>query len=633
MELNQYLSIVKRWSWLLILGMTLGAMLGFGVSLLQTPVYEANTRIIVSRSTLQADSNNFIFISDQQVTKTYIELLNTSSVYDAASQKLGYRVYPDQVRAQQVTDTRIIRITIEDADPQHAADIANAMVEALIRQNELLETGRYTASDASLQLQIEQVEAQINAYQKNLDNLSTETVNEQVRQVETLMKPLQEEMTQVQQEIAILTPAYSAERKEKIVELQARLGQIQPLFQLYQEIYTNLVVLGNSGGIGLNDTATVERLQSTLELYQQIYLNLINTREAIRLARLQNTQSLAQIDAASVPTAPVRPQPLNNTMLSGMIGLMIAASIVFLIEYMNDTVRTPEEIQHVFGIPLVGFIAEIQSFGKGEADVYVKRQPRSPVSEAFRSLRTNLEFSAIDKPLKTILVTGAEVGDGKTTVAVNLASIIAQGGKKVLLLDADLRRPRVHRYLGMHNKAGLTDLFRETHRIEEIKHDFEQSSSSSMSVISSGSLPPNPAELLGSRKMEAILKDLAGAVDIVVIDSPPAMVADAQILAAKVDGVLLVMTPGRTHLGAIRSLHEQMTTAGAHILGFVFNRIQRNSEYYYRGYSYYSPERPQNSHYLRGDDLDVEATDHRQGARAPLHSILNKFNKLRGRAD
>src|SRR3990172_4607984 len=354
MELNQYLSMVRRWSWLLILGLILGLMIGLGVSFLQTPVYEANTRVIVSRSTLQADSNNFFFISDQQVTRTYIELLNTSSVFDAASEELGYDVNPGQVKALQVTDTRIIRITVEDSDPQRAADIANAMVNALIQQNELLETGRYTASDASLQTQIEKVEEQINSYQTNLDNLSTKTVNEQVGEVQAQMAPLQEEVTQIQQDLAALTPAVSAERKAKVVELEARLGQIQPLLQLYQQIYTNLVVLGNSGNVGLNDTATLNRLQSTLELYQQIYLNLINTREAIRLARLQNTQSLAQIEVAAVPQNPVRPLPLNNTLLSGMIGLMVAAGIVFLIEYLDDTVKNPEEIQALFDLPLVG---------------------------------------------------------------------------------------------------------------------------------------------------------------------------------------------------------------------------------------------------------------------------------------
>jgi len=609
-------------------------MIGLGISLLQTPVYEADTRVIVSRSTLQSDSNNFFFISDQQVTKTYIELLNTSDVFDAASNKLGYQVDSGQVKSEQVPDTRIIRISVEDADPQRVADIANALVEALIERNEMLEAGRYTVSDANLQIQIEKVEEQINTYQNNLDSLSTETVKEQIGQVESLMAPLQDEVTQIQREVAVLTPAYSTERKEKIVELEARLDQIQPLLQLYQQIYTNLVVLGNSGNIVLNDTATVNRLQSTLELYQQIYLNLINTREAIRLARLQNTQSLAQIEAAFAPQTPIRPQPLNNTILVGMIGLMVASGIIFLIEYLDDTVRTPEDVQQLFNLPMIGFIAQIQSFSTSGADVYVKRQPRSPVSEAFRSLRTNLEFSSIDKPIKTLLVTGAEVGDGKTTVAVNLASIIAQGGKKVLLLDADLRRPRVHHFLGMHNKVGLTDLFRGTHKIKDVKYEFDRSDSSSMSVISSGSLPPNPTELLGSKKMEAILDELAKAVDVVVIDSPPTLVADTQVLAAKVDGVLIVLTPSRTHIGAVRSLHEQLTTAGAHIVGVVFNRIPRNTEYYYSGYSYYAPDRHQNSHYLRGDDLlDDEKDEKKAGGKTPLHSFMSRFVKLWGRTN
>lgn len=630
MEITQYLSIVRRWAWLLILGPVLGAAIGLGISLLQTPVYQTDTRVIVSRASLQADSPNFIFISDQQVTKTYIELLNTSSVFDAASQKLGTTVNPGQVRAQQVEDTRIIRITVEDADPRRAADIANAMVEALIQRNELLETGRYAASDENLQIQIEKVEVQINDLQKDLDDISTETVIEQVGQVEALMAPLQDEATQLQQDIAILTPAYSAERKAKVVELEARLGQIQPLLQLYQQIYTNLVVLGNSGSTGLDDTATVNRLQSTLELYQQIYLNLIDTREAIRLARLQNTQSLAQIEVAEVPQNPVRPLPLKNTLLSGMAGLMTAAGIVFLIEYLDDTVKNPEDIQERFDLPLVGYISEMQSFGNGEADIYVLRQPRSPVSEAFRSLRTNLEFSAVDKPLKTILVTGAEVGDGKTTVAVNLASIFAQGGKRVLLVDADLRQPRVHRFLNLHNRIGLTDLFRDTHRIDEVQNTITETHSHtlSMSVITSGSLPPNPAELLGTRKMEAILSEFEGMADVTIIDSPPSLVADAQILAAKVDGVLMVITPGRTHLAAVRLLYDQLVTAGAHILGVVFNRISRDRAYYFGGYNYYSQYYQQNRPYLGADSEGSESVEQSPEQESLVRSFLSKLEKI-----
>jgi non-specific protein-tyrosine kinase len=246
-------------------------------------------------------------------------------------------------------------------------------------------------------------------------------------------------------------------------------------------------------------------------------------------------------------------------------------------------------VERVLDLPLIGYIAEMETSGADGEVVYVSKKPRSPVSESFRSLRTNLEFSAVDKPLRIILVTGAEEGDGKTTIATNLASIFAQGGKRVMLLDCDLRRPRIHRFLGIPNRIGMADLFRDSLNLNSVIQHWANSSTTSISVITSGSLPPNPAELLGSQKMDHILAEIGRLADVVVIDSPPSLVTDAQVLAAKVDGVLLVVQPGKTHAGAARATREQLDRAGARIVGIVFNRIPRDRGYYYGGYKYYSP--------------------------------------------
>ncbi|HET7144792.1 MAG TPA: polysaccharide biosynthesis tyrosine autokinase [Anaerolineales bacterium] len=636
MEISLYLSIARRWAWMLILGLVLGVVCGYVVAKLQTPVYQASTRVIASRASMQAASNagsssfgeGFYYISDQQLMQTYIELLKSSSIFDKASQALGYPVSSGQVQASQVNDTRILNISVEDTDPQRAADIANAVVEALILQNEEIEASRYNASDESLQIQIKQVEDQIASFQTTLDNQASITLSEQLAQVKAQMVPLETEATQLKKDIAILTPAFTSEQKSKVAELNARLDQIQPLLDLYQKIYADLVVVGASGSTQ-NDNAITTRLQSTLVLYQQIYLNLINTREAIRLSRLQNSQSIDQIQVAVEPGSPIRPQPFSSAMLAGVVGLMIAAGIVFLIEYLDDTLKVPEDVDRVLGIPLIGYIAEMETVGNAETEVHVSRQPRSPASEAFRSLRTNLEFAAVDKPLRIILVTGAEAGDGKTTVAANLAAIFALGGKRVLLLDCDLRRPRVHRFLGLQNRVGMTDLFRDSLDADSVTQQWMNSNSTSVSVITSGSLPPNPAELLGSQKMDRILEDLAGRADVIVIDSPPSMVSDAQVLAGKVDGVLLVLQPGKTHIGAARALREQLDRAGAHVVGAVFNRITRQSGYYYGGYRYYSPYYSENNKYLTNDDIDpeVESATSFVASKTPAWSSLGNLIK------
>ena len=636
MEFKQYLSIARRWAWLLILGLGLGALSGYGFARIQTPVYEASTRIMVSRASMQAASGtggaaDYSYISDQQLMQTHIELLKSSSIFENVSQTLGYPVKAEQIVAQQVKDTRILNISVEDTDPRHAADIANAIASALIRQNEELEAGRYAASEQNLLSQIDQIESQIASLQSQIDKISNQNLQDQIAQAKTELSKLELEINAVKKEIDDLKKVFTADAKAKIAEKQLELEGKLSIFDLYQQAYANLIVLGNSvGGTGNDSTSQrLAQVQNTLSLYQEIYINLLQSLETVRFSHLQNTQSINQVQVALIPEFPIRPQPLTSALLAGVVGLMLAAGVIFLIEYLDDTLKSPEDVESALGIPLIGYIAEMQSNGKEEAKVYVSRQPRSPVSEAFRSLRTNLEFAAVDRPVRTILVTGAEEGDGKTTIACNLAAIFAQGGKRVLLLDCDLRRPRIHRFMGFQNRVGLTDLFRDNLSVDAVTHQWKDANSKTLFVITTGSLPPNPAELLGSNKMDHILAAISSQVDVVVIDSPPSLVSDAQILAAKVDCVLLVMQPGKTHIGAARATREQLDRAGARIVGAVYNRIPRSRGYYYGGSHYYSSHYFRKDQYLSGGDLNaVPAQSAVDEPDTQPHSLVDRiFNR------
>jgi capsular exopolysaccharide synthesis family protein len=222
-------------------------------------------------------------------------------------------------------------------------------------------------------------------------------------------------------------------------------------------------------------------------------------------------------------------------------------------------------------------------------EIYVSRNPRSPTAEAFRSLRANLEFADRERPVRMILVTSSRPGEGKTTIATNLAAIFAQSGKKVVLVDADLRRPNVHTMTGVQNRMGLSTLFRTQVQIDRVLQ--RHPGSENLYVLTCGRPVDNPAELLGSEKMLLIMADVCKAAEIVVIDSPPSAVADAQILSSLVDGVILVVQPGKTPIDESQATLTQMKTAGARMLGVVFNRIPRNRSQYYGGHRYYSQER------------------------------------------
>ncbi len=597
MEIRQYFYLFRRWAWLGILGLALGMAGGYFFSSRQTPIYQANTKVMVSGSSSGINPNSYTSFVDQQLAKTYSQLLATQPIFDGVSEYLGYPVFRGQIASQVDPESPIITITVTDSDPQKTADIANSVVQVLIEHNKTIQTGQYAASEESLLVQITQIEEQIASLQADLDNISAKSLGEQLELVTEQMEPLQEEVTQLQTDIVLNTPTWNQERKVKVAEMQARLDQINPLLDMYRQIYTNLVVLGGSGSRVEDDDPVLKRLQSTLQLYQQIYLNLISSRENIRLARLQNTPNVVQIEAASIPTSPAQPQPFRTSLLAGAVGLMLMAGIAFLIEYLDDTLKSTADIESHLGLPVIGYIVVMNVSTKSDEAVYVATQPRSQVSEAYRALRTNLEFAAVNQPLRTLLVTSPGPGEGKTTTATNLAEIIAQGERSVTLLDADLRNPRVHRLLSLPNKAGLSDLFRGNPELQSVKQTGE--GNTNIAVITSGDLPPNPAELLGSTRMDQILDEIRSATDMIIIDTPPAMVSDATILSAKVDGVILVIQSGKTKIANARAALEQLNRAEARVLGVVLNRIPRNRADYYGGYQYYSK-------YYKGDSQHSE---------------------------
>jgi capsular exopolysaccharide synthesis family protein len=294
---------------------------------------------------------------------------------------------------------------------------------------------------------------------------------------------------------------------------------------------------------------------------------------------------VVQIEQAAVPIKPIRPIPVRNTLLAAVVGLMLAFGIAFLIEYLDDTLRSPIDVDQVLGIPVLGYIAEIKQPDKNHK-LYVATYPRSPVAESFRTLRTNIEFSGEQAP-KTILVTSSRPGEGKTTVASNLAAIYAQGGKRVVLVDADLRRPAIHSVVGIPNRLGLTTLLRDSLKPENVWKSWG-ASIRGMHIITSGYLPSNPAELLGSDKMLNIMSELRKSADVIIFDGPPIMVADVQILASLMDGVVLVLRPGKSPADEAKSTMTQLKRSGAAVMGVVFNRIPKNGNSHYGAYRYYS---------------------------------------------
>lgn len=219
------------------------------------------------------------------------------------------------------------------------------------------------------------------------------------------------------------------------------------------------------------------------------------------------------------------------------------------------------------------------------------KNPKSPISESYRTLRTNIQFSNIDKAIKTLLITSATPGEGKSTTIANLANTMAQANKKVLLIDCDFRKPTIHKKFQISNLHGLTNILVGEKELGEVINVHEDVDN--LHILTSGPIPPNPAELLGSDRMKEILEELKTRYDMILIDTPPVgVVTDAAVLSTNVDGVVLVVAAKQTEIDVVKSAQDLLQKVNANILGVVMNKIDINerSYYKYRYYKYYGIE-------------------------------------------
>ncbi len=323
--------------------------------------------------------------------------------------------------------------------------------------------------------------------------------------------------------------------------------------------------------------ARQESLQQQITTWQSTYAQLLTNLQQ------SSTNFLQVVEEAQTPTSPVGSGTMTNVLLAAAIGLVLAGGAAFALEYLDDTIKSAEDVQQVMGLTTLGGVARI------DGDDYTSKlitvtQPRSPTSEAYRMLRTNLQFSEVDHPLQTLLVTSANPEEGKSLTAANVAVVLAQAGRHVTLVDADLRRPTQDTIFKLNNARGLTTILLDT--AVTLADVVQNTPIENLKVMTSGPVPPNPSELLGSKRMGYLIEALQKQSDLIVFDSPPVLaVADASVLATRLDGVLLVVDAGHTRRPLARRAAEALQAVNAHLLGVMLNRVDAKAKGY--GYYYY----------------------------------------------
>jgi succinoglycan biosynthesis transport protein ExoP len=328
----------------------------------------------------------------------------------------------------------------------------------------------------------------------------------------------------------------------------------------------------------------INTLRSQVNTWQSNYaqlLNFLGQTSPNYLSVIEPAQRAVPINAGNTR---------QNVLLAAVVGLMIAGGIAFLLEYLDDTIKTPDDVAGVLGLTTLGSIVHLEGSTYPEK-LITHQSGHSPAGEAYRMLRSNIQFTSNGRPVRTLLVTSASPMEGKSVTLANMGVVFAQNGLRTILVDSDLRRPVLHKIFQIPNRVGLSNtLLAPVAKLNE--EAIQPTEIENLRVMTSGPLPPNPSELLGSARMSQLIGELAEIADAVIFDSPPVLsTTDAALLANRLDATILVTYAGHTRREAALRAVDQLQRAGSNLLGGVVNRLQKKwGGYYYYYYHYYSAD-------------------------------------------
>lgn len=413
-------------------------------------------------------------------------------------------------------------------------------------------------------------------------------------EVESNIKKAEEELQRATKKIALAGPSIQdpifrsiisqiINRETRAMALHSRIGALNNIIGRHNWRLKQLP----EAEVNL---AQLERQKMANE---EIYTMLLGKLEESKIAEAMQISEARIIDIATVPDRPLKPKPKQNTILGFLLGLLIGVGGAFLLEYMDTSIKSSKEIEELTGLTVLAAIPLVKD--KDRPQLPTIEEPHSQITEAYRILRTNIAFAATAKPMKSLLITSTLPQEGKTTTCLNLGITMAQQGHKTVLLDCDFRRPMLHRYFAKFVKDkrhGLSDVLVEKLKLKDA---VVKSTTEKLHFITSGTIPSNPAELLGSPKMGEVVEKLKEEFGFIIIDAPPALgVADARVLGRICDGIIVVVMAGKTHRDAVLEVKEELERSGGYIVGFVLNGVDITRHYYRHRYYYYYPSKQRN---------------------------------------
>ncbi|MFL5804218.1 MAG: polysaccharide biosynthesis tyrosine autokinase [Roseiflexaceae bacterium] len=558
MELLAYWKIVRRRLWLIILIMLLGGIGASYYSLQQPIQYEATTTLFLNSAVAKSVLGSLNRESVQSLANTYTEFMHTSSFAHRVATELGVPLSEKEVEealsAKYVPDTQFFRITAVHTDTRLAQSLANTAAQVLIAENTVRQ-----------QTEQQQIAAQ-----------RTHSGPESQQRMVELRKALEDELVSYNDQIKGLQDQIGVLQKDAADEKSE---------QRLQQLRDALINLQSS---------RVNVLNSLVRAQSDIESNPTNIAP--------NTDTAVVVDTAPLPIVPLSRRTIEYTLLAFIVSLVLGLGLAFLLEYLDYTIKSPDDLESVYGDPALGVVRALPRKWWGERrqmQLITVSDPYSPSAEAFRVMRIGIQSAGLDAPVHSLLITSAMPHEGKTFVATNLAVSLAQNGSRVILVDADWRKPGLHDIFCLAREPGFTNLL--FGRREDLATLLQHTEVENLRVLTCGTISPKPAELLNSQRVIQVMEQLIESADVVIYDSPPALtVTDALVLAPRVDAVLQIVLAGNTRIDLVLRCKAVLERAGARILGPVLNRVnQRDFGEYAPGYGYYyRTPKPVASHVL-----------------------------------
>ncbi|MGH2533340.1 MAG: polysaccharide biosynthesis tyrosine autokinase [Thermomicrobiales bacterium] len=517
--LRQALWLVRRWWWLLLLAPLVASFAARELEARfrgdEIPRYSAAATLLINPAQATGRTN--------YSASTYGELMLTESVLEPVVTGLDLpfgvdtlreRVHADPVVDQRDRATELLRVRVEDPDPQRAADIANAVTESFVS---------YLADQA-------------------------------VR----------------------LTGPTRAELDNQIEETRQQISDTQSQLQTLEQ---------SPDSTDPTNQAQIDALRTNLNRLRDTHSDLLLTAQTMDLNAAAAQSQVWIADDADVPSEPVPEGGINPMIPAALAGSILAVAAVLLIAYFDNTIKTTAEVEALIGAPLLGAVPILSGRRTGTAQLFAVTQPQTEAADAIRVIRTNIEFAASERRTARLVISSPGPEEGKSTIAANLAVAMVQARRSVMLIDADLRRPSLHAIFGVRNDRGLSTLLARPDQpwwsaavATMIPH---------LSLIPSGPLPPNPADLLSRDRLSRLLEEIGETVDFILIDTPPMLpMSDTLEIAARADGVILVSRANRTRRGALEASAARLRQGNVRVVGAVLNEQPRSESSY--GYGYYA---------------------------------------------